>query len=509
MRFRCRGDMFSNGISGCVITPNGDKVITAHHDAQLKVWDAQTGKLLHTLVHTPHYHEMQTGVLGCAISPDGALAASAGADHNVKLWDIASGQELATFEGHTDIVRICAFSPPDGRYLASGGDDCQVLIWKLSTRPKQKITMSTHTDDIKSCAVSPDGAFFVTAGADKTARVWNMETCDLLYTLSGHGDEIRACAVSPDSTVIITGADNETICVWNAHTGKKLAVLGKGLSLGGWIINDCAFGPDGTWFVSALDHRLELRNAPGWSWKRDFRPHDEIVQACAVSPDGKWIASAGDSDTINIWNPATAQLLQTLESNHRPIRRCAVSPDGTFLVTAESDWVHLSSYALASQSPRDCSLLVWDTNSWQLRQTLRLRAKYVIACAVTPDGASIIAASDDGTIKFWDATAGREQTSFTAPGTLFCLALHPCRPFAVGGGLGGAFYPMAFETIRYGPIIVTAYKKRGRLAVRCPICGYPQLLQHDQLGQEIICSVEGCSGLLHVNPFILSGGASS
>lgn len=503
LRRRCT--MFSNVISDCAVTLSADKIITSHQDAELRVWDAKTGQLLSTLVHTPNYSKFQTGVLGCAISPNGAWAASAGADQNVKLWDIATGRELATFEGHTGIVRTCAFSP-DGSLLASGGDDSQVMIWKTSAKTKQRITAAGHTGDIKSCSISSDGTFFVTTSEDKTARAWNMETGALLHTLFGHTDEIRACAISPDSSIIITGADDEIVRAWNAHTGKELAVLRNGISLGRWIVNDCAFSPDGSWFISALDHRLELWDVASWTWQRVFPGHDEYVHICAISPDSSWIASGDDTGSLKIWNPATAQLLHALEGNDKAMRRCAVSPDGKFLTTAEADWIHLSRTALTSVSTRDRSLLVWDTSTWQLCLTLHLQAGYIVACSVTPDGKSIVAASENGAIKLWDITSGQEQATFTAPGTLFCMALHPWKPFAVAGGPGGAIYPLVLETVEYGPIVVTAHNEQGKLVMHCPVCRYAQSIQPDKLGHEIICQGLHCQAPLRVNSFALALG---
>ena len=67
---------------------------------------------------------------GVTFSPDGRLLASGGWDGTVKLWNVAEKSELATLEGHDDIVLAVNFSP-DGKSLASAGYDQIIRLWDV------------------------------------------------------------------------------------------------------------------------------------------------------------------------------------------------------------------------------------------------------------------------------------------------------------------------------------------------------------------------------------------
>ncbi|MDR3113955.1 MAG: hypothetical protein LBU25_00350 [Treponema sp.] len=67
------------------------------------------------------------GVNAAAFSPDGRRIVSASDDKTVKLWDAQTGRVLLTLSGHSDWVRSAAFSP-DGRRIVSASEDGMVKL---------------------------------------------------------------------------------------------------------------------------------------------------------------------------------------------------------------------------------------------------------------------------------------------------------------------------------------------------------------------------------------------
>ena len=48
------------------------------------------------------------------------------------------------------------------------------------------MTLTGHEDSVRSVAYSPDGQRIVTASFDRTAKVWDAQTGQELFTLKGH-----------------------------------------------------------------------------------------------------------------------------------------------------------------------------------------------------------------------------------------------------------------------------------------------------------------------------------
>ena len=67
-----------------------------------------------------------------AWAPDGRCVASGSDDRTVKVWEAQTGRLLADCQGHEDEVEHVAWAP-DGRCVASGSVDGTVKVWEVAT----------------------------------------------------------------------------------------------------------------------------------------------------------------------------------------------------------------------------------------------------------------------------------------------------------------------------------------------------------------------------------------
>jgi WD40 repeat protein len=85
-------------------------------------------------------------------------------------------------------------------------------------------------------------------------------------------------------------------------------------------------------------------------------------------------------------------LTRTLHGHASAVTSCAISPSVDFIVSASEDK----------------TLKLWDALTGQERLTLQGHTGVVNACAVSPAGNFIVSASGDNTLKLWDAFTGQE-----------------------------------------------------------------------------------------------------
>jgi TIR domain-containing protein/WD40 domain-containing protein len=92
----------TRGVTGCAVTPDGRRVVSASVDGTLKVWDLASGRAEATL------EGHARGVTGCAVTPDGRWVVSASWDQTLKVWDLHAGACLLTHRANAGYVAIAA-----------------------------------------------------------------------------------------------------------------------------------------------------------------------------------------------------------------------------------------------------------------------------------------------------------------------------------------------------------------------------------------------------------------
>jgi WD40 repeat protein len=205
---------------------------------------------------------------------------------------------------------------------------------------------------VTAVAISADG-HVATGSADKKVRVWPPTGDQPAQTLAGHHNTVTAVAWARDNRTLATGGDDRAVILWSADSGKQLRTL---------------------------DHPTE-------------------VQSLAFSPDGTRLAVGSVDDRMRVYQVATGKQLHELEKAGSPKNVSAVawSADGTFVLTGRGN--HTIQY--------------WSLKAKQDVQNIGTMAP-VTGVVVSPDGKTLVAASLDRAVRFWDAGTGKVKMTLIA-----------------------------------------------------------------------------------------------
>ena len=137
-----------------------------------------------------------------------------------RLPDLPPPGLVRTLRNHTSEITSCAISPT-GDWLLSGSADRTLKIWDAASGQLLH-TLTGHTSFVTACAISPDGSWLLSASADCTFRVWDAASGQLLHTLTDHTGSVTACAISPDGAWLLCGSTDHTLKIWEAVSGTPL-----------------------------------------------------------------------------------------------------------------------------------------------------------------------------------------------------------------------------------------------------------------------------------------------
>ncbi|HKI18563.1 MAG TPA: c-type cytochrome domain-containing protein [Isosphaeraceae bacterium] len=253
-------------------------------------------------------------VYDVAYSPDGKWLATASGDPGVfgvvKLWlaePDGGGKPVRDLVETQDAAFAVAFSP-DSKKIATAGADRTLRLFEVETG-KLLFQIEDHADWVLGIAFSPDGKRLATASRDKTAKVFDVEKKESLVTFPGHGAPVYTVSFTPDGKGVATGGEDSRIRIWNPDSeAKAIRELG---GFGGTVFK-LRYAPDGKNLLACgADKNVAVFTDKG-SQVRRMAGHQDWIYSLAVSRDGRTVASGGWDGEVRLWNLADGKLLRTI-----------------------------------------------------------------------------------------------------------------------------------------------------------------------------------------------------
>ncbi len=281
---------------------------------------------------------------------------------------------------------------------------------------------------VESVAFDPTGVRVAIAARDGAVRIWDTSTAQVVAEcqLASEGSEALATAVSfspssPDWLAIGGNARPGLLRLWNWHTHEVRELDGHRDT-----VTSVAFSRDGRRLLTAsMDNRAMLWDVESGQPSKEFIGHDWWVWDAEFSPDETQIVTASQDGTVRVWNVATGAQLESASGEPMPFagHRGAVytarfSPDGAHVASAGYDQRVLL-WKPAELQPFDfAAMLRGETPAPQQAIAMEGHGAPVRHVEFSADGAWLLSASHDNSIKVWCARDGEQEGQFVSAGTL-------------------------------------------------------------------------------------------
>jgi WD40 repeat protein len=234
-----------------------------------------------------------------------------------------------------------------------------VLLAQEDERPGQHVFVEQlgHAHEVNAIAASPDGRFALTGSADRTVRLWELKSGQLIRVLTGHKFIVRSVVFSSDSRFAVSGSEDRSLRFWDLETGRSrvlgenledpvtfVAISGKrvfasqldhtlvysletGQSLSKIPLSIDAISADGQLLAGQPEPGVvEIRSTSG-SVVRRITAHSKRIRDMHFSGNGSRLVTAGDEAGIRVWETASGRRIAQL-TNHGNLSVAVLSPDG-------------------------------------------------------------------------------------------------------------------------------------------------------------------------------------
>jgi WD40 repeat protein len=274
-----------------------DILASAGTDGALRLWSLRDRKalaVLRTDMQRRAGHDARA--VSLAFSPDTTLLASAHIDGSLHLWDVRRGQEFGVHLRH-DAVTALAFSPA-GDVLASAGMDSTLRLWDVAAARSGEARRELHRQPVGVTALAYAPCGLLTGHAQGLIRLQDPRTLRLAATLRGPRALVSLLAPSPDGGQLVVGGQDRTLRLMELPSGNVLWTVMPHRRHTGAV----AFLPCGTVLATAalenatqlLDRATGTALAALWG-----RPEEVVVSVCAPTAGG--LATILGDGRVRLW----------------------------------------------------------------------------------------------------------------------------------------------------------------------------------------------------------------
>ncbi|SPC66194.1 related to MET30 - involved in regulation of sulfur assimilation genes and cell cycle progression [Ustilago sp. UG-2017b] len=204
-----------------------------------------------------------------------------------------------TLTGHTDGIMCLQFNEnlahPAFPVVITGSYDRTARIWNLETGEMLRV-LEGHTRGVR--CLQFDEAKLITGSMDRTLKIWNWRTGALIRTLEGHTEGIVCLHFNEDT--LASGSADSNIKIWNFRTGECYTLRGHR----DWV-NAVTL-----WTGPAAKKRQQRLREALRAGKAAASIKDEDPTAA-----GSFLFSASDDGSIRLWDLGLRECLLTFEGH--------------------------------------------------------------------------------------------------------------------------------------------------------------------------------------------------
>jgi WD40 repeat protein len=241
-----------------------------------------------------------------------------------------------------------------------------------------------HNSELNSIAFNKLGNRLLSSSDDKTAKLWDVQTGQILINFKGHIKPVVEASFNADETKVLSKSLDGTAKLWDATSGKMLFSIQRPAK----TLMNAAFSNDGNFVVSSfLDSIYTVTDAKTGAFIKTMQMNIDAADTAFFNPNGKQICVLGRKPAVYLFD-ASSFAFSSIELPAAPVRAQFNSSGNVLAVLCVDGIVRLF------------------VDGKTIPIVLKNPGSNIHSFVLTPDGKKLISVAYNHSILIWDLFTG-------------------------------------------------------------------------------------------------------
>lgn len=305
----------------------------------------------------------------------------------------------------------------NNKFLAIGSAEKSIKVWDVESM-SEAFTLKGHFSCVFSVSFSNDNSLLVSGSADRSVKVWDIINRFEKIVFLGHFGAVKSVCFSHDGNYIVSGSEDCRVMLWCMITESAHKVLHECVD---WVYSvKISNSRDFLCFTTANDVYL-------WDFITETQfVLDNSIDPICISNCGNIIATSTSDFSINIFSKPFIRP-KVLISHKACITNIAISYNSLYLASSSSDNIvkiwSLSEKNIICNIESDIIYTAisfsvdgkflfggsyinkidrWKLNINSIKKIIQLSSKPIIALSFSKNNRFLVCGGEDPVIKVWD-----------------------------------------------------------------------------------------------------------
>jgi WD40 repeat protein len=209
-------------------SPSGFYIASGDQSGKVRIWDTVNKE--HILKN--EFHPIGGPIKDIAWSPDNQrmVVVGEGRERFGHVFMSETGTSVGEISGQSKPINSCDFRPSRPFRIITGSEDNTIAVFE-GPPFKFKMTKQDHSRFVQAVRYSPSGNLFASAGFDGKVFIYDGISSDLVGEVGSpaHSGGVYGVSWSPDGKQLLTASGDKTAKLWDVETRQVVSefVLGS------------------------------------------------------------------------------------------------------------------------------------------------------------------------------------------------------------------------------------------------------------------------------------------